>query len=89
MKPQLNIQLNIKIIPMSRLMFTSLCLLTLISFSSCKKYAGQGGKSSISGKLLIDEKLYINGIYSQTASYTGATEDMYIIYGENKLTIDW
>ena len=60
--------------------FLVLAVLAL-SFSACKKYEGQGGRSKITGKLTINEKLYINGALSQTVSYPGATEDMYIVYG--------
>ncbi len=66
-----------------------LCLFSVSFFvQSCKKYEGQGGKSAIIGKITIDEKLYINGSYSQTVSYPGAKEDVYIVYGTDDLIYD-
>lgn len=56
--------------------------------SGCKKYEGQGGRSKVTGKLTINEKLYINGTLAQTVSYPGATEDVYIIYGTNDSNYD-
>ena len=67
------------------------CALLSVSallLNSCKKYEGEGGKSSITGKIMIEEKLYVNGLYSSTVSYNGATEDVYIVYGEGKTTPD-
>lgn len=73
---------------MKRLSFIlSIALLTL-GFSGCKKYEGQGGRSKITGKLTINEKLYINGVLSQTVSYAGATEDVYIVYGTQDSIFD-
>lgn len=56
--------------------------------NSCKKYEGEGGKSSITGKIAIDEKLYVNSNYSETISYDGAEEDVYIVYGTDDLIQD-
>lgn len=56
--------------------------------NSCKKYEGEGGKSSITGKIAIDEKLYVNSNYSETISYDGAEEDIYIVYGTDDLIQD-
>ena len=53
----------------------------LFSLSSCKKYEGEGGRSQIVGKITVNEKLYVNGLLTQTVSYPGATEDIYIVYG--------
>ena len=57
-------------------------------FSACKKYEGQGGKSSISGKITIHQKLYVNGVNTETVTLSGATEDVYIVYGEDDLGYD-
>lgn len=59
-----------------------------LSFSGCKKYEGQGGQSKITGKLTVNEKLYINGALAQTVSYPGATEDIYIVYGTQDSIFD-
>jgi hypothetical protein len=61
------------------LIFTS--AIFILGFSGCKKYEGQGGRSIITGKITVNEKLYINGALAQTVSYHGATEDVYIVYG--------
>jgi hypothetical protein len=73
---------------MKRLSFIlSIALLTL-GFSGCKKYEGEGGRSQITGKLTVNEKLYINGVLAQTVSYPGATEDVYIVYGTQDSIFD-
>lgn len=56
--------------------------------NSCKKYEGDGGKGSITGKIAIDEKLYVMSNYSETISYDGAEEDVYIVYGTSDLIQD-
>jgi len=61
---------------------------SLLLFNSCKKYEGEGGRSSITGKIMVDEKLYVNGNYSETVSYDGAAEDVYIVYGTDDLIYD-
>lgn len=60
----------------------------IFTLNSCKKVEGEGGRSSISGVVMIEEKLYVNSNYSSSAYYTGATEDVYIIYGEDGTVID-
>jgi len=55
----------------------------LIFGLSCKKIEGQGGTSSISGKIyLID----LNSHGDTLAQYYAADEDVYIIYGKNSNT---
>lgn len=68
---------------MKKVAFLSLIIVVTSTIISCKKVEGEGGASSLTGKIMIDEKLYVNGIYSTTVSYTGATEDVYIVYGGN------
>ena len=67
-----------------------LVLISGMSFAlnSCKKYEGEGGKSSITGKIMIDQKLYVNGALSQTVLFEGAKEDVYLVYGEDDLIYD-
>jgi hypothetical protein len=60
----------------------------LFSLNSCKKFEGEGGKSSITGKIAINQKLYINGVLSQTVTFDGAKEDVYLVYGEDDLIYD-
>jgi hypothetical protein len=73
---------------MKRISIFLLIAVFALSFSGCKKYEGQGGRSKITGKLTINEKLYINGALAQTVSYPGATEDMYIVYGTQDSIFD-
>jgi hypothetical protein len=73
---------------MKRLSFILSVAILALSFTGCKKYEGQGGRSTITGKLTINEKLYINGTLSQTVSYPGATEDVYIVYGTQDSIFD-
>ena len=63
---------------MKKLLFVALAILSL---TACKKVEGQGGRSSISGKIVINEKLYLNGVCTDTVTYEGAKENIYIIYG--------
>jgi hypothetical protein len=73
---------------MKRLSFILLIALLTLGFTSCKKYEGEGGRSQIKGKLTVNEKLYINGTLSQIVSYSGATEDVYIVYGSQDSIFD-
>jgi hypothetical protein len=73
---------------MKKFRFFSLLLSAVFVLSACKKYEGQGGRSKITGKLTVNEKLYVNGVLSQTVSYPGATEDIYIVYGTQDSIFD-
>lgn len=66
----------------------TLWIILLFLFNACKKYEGQGGKSSITGKIILHQKLYINGVYTETVTLSGAKEDVYIVYGEDDLIYD-
>lgn len=56
----------------------SICF--LIIFSTCKKEAGQGGTSSIKGKVYA--KYYDKDFYSLAKSSCAPDIDVYIIYGD-------
>jgi hypothetical protein len=72
-----------------KLLYTLVLVITAsLSLNSCKKYEGEGGKSSITGKIMIDQKLYVNGALSQTVSFDGAKEDVYLVYGADDLIYD-
>jgi hypothetical protein len=60
----------------------------LFSLNSCKKYEGEGGKSSVTGKIVINQNLYVNGVLSQTVTFDGAKEDVYLVYGDDDLIYD-
>lgn len=49
-------------------------------FFSCSKTPGSGGQASIIGK--IKTQNYINNCTQLQATYPGADEDVYIIYGD-------
>lgn len=51
-----------------------------ISFISCKKPAGEGGNSSIKGKVHV--RNYNDNFSILLNQYAGADEDVYIIYGD-------
>jgi hypothetical protein len=73
---------------MKKFAFLTLVVSSLFSLSSCKKYEGEGGRSQIVGKITVNEKLYVNGLLTQTVSYPGATEDVYIVYGTQDSIFD-
>lgn len=52
-----------------------------IILGSCKKEAGEGGNSSIKGKIWVKD--YNATFTTLNAEYAGADEDVYIIYGNN------
>jgi hypothetical protein len=57
-------------------------------FVSCKKVEGEGGKGTIRGQVVIDQYSYINNIPQYLGSYVGATEDVFIVYGEEDQIFD-
>ena len=73
---------------MKRLSLILFLSILSLGFTSCKKYEGEGGRSIITGKITVNEKLYINGALAQTVSYPGATEDVYIVYGTQDSIFD-
>ena len=73
---------------MKRIALLLTATILLIGLNGCKKYEGEESRSKITGKLTINEKLYINGVLSQTVSYPGATEDVYIVYGTQDSIFD-
>jgi hypothetical protein len=60
----------------------------ILVFSSCTKMEGEGGGSSISGDVLVWKRLYVQSNISDSVSYPGAQEDMYISYGSTDTFID-
>jgi len=57
-----------------------------IVFYSCKKDAGDGGTSTIRGKVHITE--YESNFQDVKADYPGADVDVYIMYGNNNTPDD-
>lgn len=62
--------------------------LSCLILVSCKKVEGEGGKGSVRGQVVIDQYSYINNIPQYLGSYVGATEDVYIVYGEEDQIFD-
>lgn len=65
---------------MRKLISFSAILLSVLLFNSCKKVEGEGGSSSIVGRVMVDN--YNAGGSILEGSYVGADEDVYIIYGD-------
>ena len=61
----------------------SLGLIFLLS--ACKKIEGEGGTSTIKGKVYV---LNYNSLNTLVGEYNGAKEDVYIIYGEGDNAFD-
>ena len=58
-----------------------LVLITIVAFSSCKKDAGEGGSSTITGTVItVEYSKYNNQIVRW---YNANEEDVYIVYGDN------
>lgn len=66
---------------MKKLISISLISLVILIINSCSKVEGQGGTSTIKGK--INVKKY-NTVGTLIAEYDGADVDVYIIYGSGK-----
>ena len=59
-------------------------LLAVILFATgCQTTAGEGGKSSIRGRVVIDYRLVLTNPGSYQTTVPGADENVYIIYGES------
>jgi len=71
-------------------MFKKYAVLTVALFilSACAKYEGTGGKSSIYGKIVLNQRLYVNGVLIDSVTISGAKEDVYIVYGDGSGGID-
>ena len=74
---------------MKLLRFPALVFVVLMlsgSVWSCKKDAGEGGTSTISGKVLVYK--YDIAYLQPEDTFSGVGENVYIIYGGNKSTYD-
>lgn len=65
-----------------QLLILFLAVLPVLFFSSCKKEAGEGGTSSIYGKIIIRD--YNSTFTVFLEQYPGQDLDVYIIYGDDK-----
>lgn len=66
---------------MKNILLAFICVFILFS---CNKIEGEGGTSSISGRLIIED---YNGSGVFQSSYFGADEDIYIIYGKDNTVV--
>ena len=57
--------------------------LTVVVFASCKKEAGDGGNSSIKGKVSREIRVVLNNPSTAIGTFPAADEDVYIIYGDH------
>lgn len=65
------------------LFFSAILILTI--FLSCNKNPGEGGTSSITGKVWVVD---LNGSGDTVAQYYALDQDVYILYGEDDQTYD-
>lgn len=56
---------------------------TLLAFVSCKKEAGDGGNSSIKGKITKELRVVLNNPGTAVGTFPAADEDVYIIFGDH------
>lgn len=55
-------------------------LLFVVTLFSCKKEAGEGGTSTIKGKIWVED--WNNAFTIKNGEYAGYDEDVYILYGD-------
>ena len=58
-----------------------LLIISAISFSACKKEAGEGGNSSITGRIYVKD--YNSSFSVINSQYYGYDLDVYIVYGDD------
>jgi len=57
------------------------CFMLVFNFTSCKKPAGEGGTSTIKGKVMTED--WNNAFTIKNGEYAGYDVDVYIVYGDN------
>lgn len=62
------------------LMKLGFVLLFVVTLFSCKKEAGEGGTSTIKGKIWVED--WNNAFTIKNGEYAGYDEDVYILYGD-------
>ena len=58
-------------------------ILAVFIFSSCKKEAGDGGNSSIKGKISRQIRVVLNNPSTAIGTFPAADQDVYILYGDH------
>lgn len=56
-------------------------MIGVLFFSGCKKAPGEGGKTTLKGKIWVED--WNSGFTIKNGEYAGADEDVFIIYGDN------
>ena len=59
---------------------------SILLFAGCKKEEGQGGTSTITGQVIVND--YDGGFFQLKATYPAADKKTYIIYGTDHTTYD-
>lgn len=54
-----------------------------VLFTSCKKEAGDGGNSSIKGRVTKELRVVLNNPGTAVGTFPAADQDVYIIYGDH------
>ena len=65
---------------------SALAIALLVVVASCKKPEGEGGNSTIKGKIWVENYNTLNNMadnYILKAEFVGADEDVYLIYGDD------
>jgi len=60
---------------------SALAVLSVISATSCKKGPGDGGQTSITGKVFVER--YIGNYHDSINDHWATEQDVYIIYGND------
>jgi hypothetical protein len=58
-------------------------ILVVFIFSSCKKEAGDGGNSSIKGKITRQLRVVLSNPSTAIGTFPAADQDVYILYGDH------
>lgn len=66
-----------------KLQILSWVLVSLVAVVSCKKEAGDGGNSSIKGKVKREIRVVLDNASTAMRTNPAADEDVYIIYGNH------
>lgn len=64
---------------MRKLLLFGVVLTTLVA---CSKYPGEGGRASISGTVMVEDRLVLTNPATVLDTYLGSDEDVFLIYGD-------
>jgi hypothetical protein len=60
-----------------------LVFMSILAIASCKKEAGEGGNSSISGRVMIERRGLLDNYTTAEDTIPAADQDVFIIYGDH------